>query len=132
MRICRLFSGTVTGILMSVLHLPAAAETCPATAEIIERRISNLYEWTVEEGTSLDDLLSVNRLFSVRILNGGEFVSCQYTTRKWPVKLDAKPEVGGCRVIQTAGNWEETPSGHQVCRQKNLYACEFRITCDRD
>lgn len=110
----------------------ARAETCPPVADIIERKISNLYEWTVEEGTTLDDLLSVNLLFSVRIHNNGEFVSCRYTTKKWPVKLDAKPEVSGCRVITTDGKWEETASGQQVCREKNLFACEFLITCDED
>lgn len=126
---------TVTGVLLVFLvmySIAARAETCPAVSEIIERQISNLYEWTVEEGTTLDDLLSVNRLFSVRIHDHGRFVSCRYTARKWPVKLDAKPEVNGCLVIQEGGDWEEVDSGELVCHDKNLFACKFRISCDSE
>lgn len=116
-------------ILLLCYMAPAPAETCPAISEIIERKISNLYEWTVGEGTSLDDLLSVNRLFSVRIHDDGSFVSCRYTTRKYPVTLDAKPEVSGCRVESTDGDWQTTDTGQQVCREKNLYDCNYEIRC---
>ena len=119
-------------IVLVLCNFSARAETCPAVSEIIERQISKLYEWTVEEGTTLDDLLSVNRLFSVRIHDNGRFVSCRYTARKWPVKLDASPEINDCHVIQSGGHWKEVDSGQLVCDEKNLFACEFSISCDDD
>lgn len=125
-------SGCFLLIALLMYSIAARAETCPAVSEIVERQISNLYIWTVEEGTTLDDLLSVNRLFSVRIHDHGRFVSCRYTAKKWPVKLDAMPEVNGCNVIQTDGDWKEIEAGELVCRDKNLFACKFRISCDTD
>ena len=106
------------------------ADTCPSVAEIIERNISKKYEWTVEENTSLDDVLSVNRLYAVRILEQGDYVSCFYATRKWPLKLDAKPETRNCTVEKTGGDWQETETGNLVCLEKNLFDCTFRISCN--
>ena len=107
----------------------SGADTCPSVSEIIERDISRTYEWTVDDNTSLDDVLAVNKLYAVRIQDHGDYVSCYYATGKWPLKLDAKPEISKCIVEKTGGSWQETDAGNLVCMEENLFDCKYRIRC---
>ena len=106
------------------------ADTCPTPGEIADRKISRLYEWTVDENTTLKELLSVNQLYAVRIMNYGEYISCRYTTTKWPVTLDGKPLGKGCELTPIAGEWTSTDSGQLVCRDKEVSKCGFKFECD--
>ena len=55
------------------------ADHCPSPETIKERKISRDYEWTIDERRTLDDVLAVEKLYSVRIKNQGEFIACYYS-----------------------------------------------------
>lgn len=105
-------------------------ENCPTPEKIRERKISDQYEWTVQEGVTLDNLLSVQQLYSVRIINFDDYISCRYSTGKWPVKLDGKPVNNKCHVLPETGEWVGTDSGSLVCKEKDPGKCGFRIECE--
>ena len=112
-------------------HIPDVfPETCPTPEKIRERKISDQYEWTVQEGVTLDNLLSVRQLYSVRIINFNDYISCRYSTGKWPVKLDGKPVNNKCHVLPETGEWAGTDSGSLVCQEKDPGKCGFRIECE--
>lgn len=119
-----------TGFVFLSLFSFVQADTCPTPEEIRDRKISKLYEWTVDENTSLDELLSVERLYAVRLMDYGEYVSCRYTTKKWPLRLDGKPEGNGCELTPETGAWTSTDSGHLVCREEDVAKCGFKIACN--
>lgn len=116
-------------VFVLLLASNVIADSCPTPGEIRERKISKLYEWTVDENTTLKELLSVNKLYAVRIMNNGEYISCRYTTKKWPVTLDGKPDGKGCELTPLAGEWTSTDSGHLVCREKEVTKCGFKFEC---
>ena len=118
--------------ILYILPFACSADTCPSVAEIIERNIPRTYEWTVDDKTTLDDVLSVNKLYAVRIMDQGDYVSCFYTTPNWPLKLDAKPEKSRCIIRKEEDSWLETESGNLVCQEKNLFNCNFRISCSSE
>jgi hypothetical protein len=109
--------------------LDVSSETCPTPEKIRERNISKQYEWTVQEGVTLDNLLSVQRLYAVRIINFDDYISCRYTTGKWPVKLDGKPVNNKCHLLPDAGEWRSTDSGSLVCQEKDPVQCGFSMDC---
>jgi hypothetical protein len=118
-------------IMLFLFYLPLVfAETCPTSEQIRDRKISKLFAWTVEEDVSLDELLSVQQLYAVRIINFDEYISCRYTTRQWPVRLDGKPEIEKCRISPEAGVWNSTDSGALVCQEKDVAKCGFKLECD--
>ncbi|NIQ17085.1 MAG: hypothetical protein GTO02_22685, partial [Candidatus Dadabacteria bacterium] len=63
------------------------ADSCPSIKDITYRLISKDYEWTVDEGVTLNNLLSVEQLIAVSIENNGEFVSCKYKYKEKFLKL---------------------------------------------
>ena len=119
--------------LFILLFLPVSnvfPENCPTPEKIRARNISSQYEWTVQEGVTLENLLSVQQLYSVRIINFDDYISCRYSTGKWPVKLDGKPVNDKCHVLPEAGEWHGTDSGSLVCQEKDPVKCGFRMECE--
>ena len=108
------------------------ADNCPTPEAIRERTIPEQYDWTVDEGITLKELVSVNKLYAVRIMNYGDYVSCRYSTEKWPVTLDGKPEGDQCELVPDAGEWISTDSGHLVCREEDVTKCGFKFECKEE
>jgi hypothetical protein len=121
----------LTALLLFLVFLPdVRADACPSADQVRNRNISRKYEWTVREGISLEDLLSVKKLYAVRIMDDGTYVSCNYTTDKWPVKLDATSVSGKCEFMPDKGEWKNTESGEIVCLEKDTGNCGFSFKCE--
>jgi len=121
-----------TVLTVSVLLIAApsvSADRCATADEIRDRKISNAYEWTVDDGVTLNDLLSVKRFFAVSVENDGEFVSCKYENDKQFLKLDGLPKKEKCSVIASSGQWLTTGTGRVVCNEKDVENCLFDIEC---
>ena len=114
------------------LTSPARADTCPSPKDIRDREISTRYDWAVGESTTLKELLSVQTLYAVRIMDYDSYVSCRYTTKKWPVILDGTPKPEQCRVMPTGGEWTGTDSGQLVCREEDVTKCLFNLECKKN
>ncbi len=108
------------------------ADNCPSVKDITYRLISKDYEWTVDKGVTLDNLLSVKELFSVSIENDGEFVSCKYKSGEEFLKLDGLPEKEKCPLINSSGNWFTTGTNRLVCDEEDLALCLFDINCSKE
>lgn len=118
--------------LLLILSMACArAEVCPTPEQIRDRKISKDYDWSVEEVTTLDQLLAVKKLYSVRILDQGKTISCRYTTEKWPVRLDGDPLDEKCGIITEAGEWKGTESGELACQEEDVTKCGFKQECKK-
>jgi hypothetical protein len=137
-QIIKLFSSDkITSLLclafvFILLISPVHADTCPTPEEIRDRKISKSYDWAVGENTTLKELLSVQTLYAVRIMDYDSYISCRYTTKKWPVILDGTPRAEQCRVTPTGGEWTGTDSGQLVCREKDVTKCLFNLECKKE
>lgn len=109
---------------------PAIADQCPTVEIIKERKISRDYEWTIDERRSLDDVLSVEKLYSVRIKNKGEFIACYYSGSKNLLRLDGTSLKKECVLNKTSGRWEFSENGEQVCKEEDLNLCHYEINCE--
>ena len=118
-----------TGIIYILLMTNTQADVCPTADEIRDKKISSRYDWAVGENTTLKELLSVKTLYAVRIIDYDSYVSCRYTTDKWPVILDGNPLESKCRIVPDAGEWTSTDSGDLVCREKDVIKCGFKMEC---
>ena len=118
-------------ILLLCMHTESRGDSCPSPDKIRHRDLSKQYEWTVDEKTSLQALLSVKKLYAVRIMDHGLYVSCYYTTDNWPVRLDAAPVQGECSLTPRDGKWKTTDSGQDVCTEKAAGKCGFTYTCKK-
>jgi hypothetical protein len=116
-------------MLLVGIHPESRGDSCPSPDKIRHRDLSKQYEWTVDEKTTLQNLLSVQKLYAVRIMDHGLYVSCYYTTDKWPVKLDVAPVKDGCKYASHQGKWKSIESGQDVCMEKNAGNCGFKYTC---
>ncbi|MCZ6803830.1 MAG: hypothetical protein O7D86_07835 [Proteobacteria bacterium] len=105
------------------------ADQCPTPEIIKDRMISRDYEWTIDERRTLDDVLSVEKLYSIRIKNKGEFIACSYSGSKNLLRLDGKPVKEGCSVNKSSGNWELAENGEQICKEAELGLCVYDINC---
>ena len=117
-------------IFMVMEH--AFADRCPTPDEIRERKISQDYEWTVNDKVTLDGLLSVKQLYAVRIKNSGEFVSCNYSADKRLLSLDGLPNKGKCSIVTSVGEWHGTEDDELVCQEKDLSQCQFTFECKQE
>jgi len=106
------------------------ADQCPLAEIVKERKISRDYEWTIDERRSLDDVLSVEKLYSVRIKNKGEFIACYYSGDKNLVRLDGSSLKKGCLVNKKSGAWEGAENGEQICKEEDLNLCVYEIHCN--
>ena len=106
------------------------AEQCPDPEKIKERKINRDYEWTIGERRTLEDVLSVEKLYSVRIKNEAEYVACYYSGSRNLLRMDAKPLKQPCIISRISGHWEMTNSGEHVCKEADLALCEYDIKCE--
>jgi len=106
------------------------ADQCPSPEIIKDREISREYEWTIDERRSLNDVLSVEKLYSVRIKNKGEFIACYYSGSKNLLRLDGAPVKKECVVNEKSGSWESSENGEQVCKEEDLNLCHYEIHCE--
>ncbi|MCG8378773.1 MAG: hypothetical protein MI865_04770 [Proteobacteria bacterium] len=104
------------------------AEQCPSPDIIKDRKISREYEWTIDERRTLEDVLAVEKLFSVRIKNQGEFIACYYSGNRGILRLDGKPLKDSCRIQTESGNWKKI-EGETVCLDEELSLCIYKIEC---
>ena len=118
-------------IFLSLLYLSdtVIADGCPPAQIVKDRKISRDYEWTLDERKTLDDVLAVERLYSVRIKNKGEFVACYYSGKTGLLRLDAKPEKEGCIIAIKTGEWTALDTGEALCVEDNLQLCHYEISC---
>ena len=105
------------------------ADHCPSIEDITYRLISKDYEWTVDKGVTLDNLLSVKELFAVSIENNGVFVSCKYKNDEKFLKLDGLPIKEKCLLVNSSGNWFTTGTNRLVCDEEDLALCLFDTIC---
>ena len=107
------------------------ADICPSVTEIKYRLISRDYEWTVDEGVTLDDVITVEKLFAVSIENNGEFVSCKYKKGDEFLKLDGLPVKKKCLLTNSSGDWFTTGTNRLVCNEKDFTLCVFETDCTK-
>jgi hypothetical protein len=108
-----------------------SADQCPTPEVIKERKILQDIEWTIDERRSLDDVLAVEKLYSVRIKNKGEFIACYYSGSKNLLRLDGSSFNEGCVVNKKSGRWEHSENGEQVCKEEDLNLCHYEIHCEK-
>lgn len=108
------------------------ADQCPTPEKIKERNISREYDWTINERRTLEDLLSVKKLYSVRINNEAEYIACYYSGNRILLRLDGKPLKQPCSVKEISGRWELTENDEQICIEDDLDKCEYVMKCDED
>lgn len=106
------------------------ADQCPSPEVIKERKISRDYEWTIDERRTLDDVLAVEKLYSARIKNQGEFIACYYSGGKQLLRLDGKPEKKDCWVAESNGKWNTIGEVETVCGEHDITLCQFNIKCE--
>lgn len=107
------------------------ADECPSAKTVKERKISRDYDWSIDERRSLEDVLSVEELYSVRIKNRGEFIACYYTNENGLLRLDGAPLEKNCAIKVQSGNWIETEKSEKICKEKDVSACAFEIQCEK-
>jgi hypothetical protein len=116
-------------IILLISAEPLVADQCPTPEKIKERKISRDYDWTIDERRTLEDVLSVEKLYSVRIKNKAEYIACYYSGSKGLLRLDGKPLKQPCRVSDISGRWQLTENGEQVCKEEDLGLCKYDIKC---
>ncbi|GJM04814.1 MAG: hypothetical protein DHS20C09_08050 [marine bacterium B5-7] len=119
-------------IILSISTSLLFADVCPTPEKIKERNISRDYDWTINERRTLEDVLSVEKLYSVRINNKAEYIACYYSGSRSLLRLDGKPLKQPCRVKVISGRWELTENDEQICLEDDLGKCEYGMTCDDD
>ncbi len=105
------------------------ADQCPSVETVKERNISREYDWSIDERRTLDDVLSVEKLYSVRIKNKGEFIACYYSGSKNLLRLDGAPLKKDCTIDEKSGAWELSKNGEQICNEEDLNLCVYEIHC---
>ena len=116
-------------ILLLITSL-VLADTCPAPQTVKDRKISRVYAWYIDERRTLDDVLAVEKLYSVRLKNNGEYVSCYYSGNGLLLEMDAWPLKAGCSVVEHKGVWRTISEEERVCDEQDMAACQFAIYCD--
>jgi hypothetical protein len=106
------------------------ADHCPSAEVVKERNISREYDWSIDDRKTLDDVLSVEKLYSVRLKNKGEFVACYYSSSNSLLRMDGAPLEKGCKIIQKSGNWIGEENNEQVCKEEDLNLCVYEIHCE--
>ncbi len=123
------YSGLLFLVFLNTTQLHAESFSCPLISEVKERTISQYFEWTVSDDTSLHSILNVNELLSVSIESYGEFLACTYMSETIQFRLDAKPLEDNCLLVPTSENWFSDGSGKSVCQDDEKGRCVFEINC---
>jgi hypothetical protein len=109
----------------------AIADQCPSAETVKERKISREYDWSIDERQTLEDVLAVEKLYSVRIKNRGEFVACYYTSNNRSLRLDGTGIEENCTINKKSGDWIESENGEQVCKEPDLSQCIYEMHCEK-
>lgn len=117
-------------IILSISPSLLFADQCPTPEMIKERNISREYDWTINERRTLEDVLSVEKLYSIRIRNEAEYIACYYTSSRGLLRLDGKPLKQYCRVNDVSGRWESIENGEKICLEDELGKCEYEMKCE--
>ncbi len=117
-------------IILSISPSLLFADQCPTPEKIKERNISREYDWTINKRRTLEDVLSVEKLYSVRINNKAEYIACYYSGSRSLLRLDGIPLKQPCRVKEIKGRWESTENGDQICLEEDFGKCEYEMKCD--
>lgn len=128
-----LFKKKYNLICLIVLFLNSGfviADQCPSAEIVKARRISQEYDWSIDERRSLEELLAVEKLYSIRIKNRGEFVACYYSSVNQILRLDGAALKENCLIKTISGSWQETKNGEQVCKEEDLSQCKYVIDCE--
>lgn len=107
------------------------ADQCPSAETVKERKISREYDWSIDERRTLEDVLAVEKLYSVRIKNHGEFVACYYTSNNRSLRLDGAAIKENCTIKIKSDNWFESENGEQVCKEIDLSQCVYEMHCQK-
>lgn len=120
-----------TIVALLILACPVArADSCPSAYQVHSRKISRDYEWTVDEGVTLKEILSVTRLRAVAVQNAGEFIICGYDRGKGKnLNLYAKPKGKLCVVTRAGGKWNKSDAGDLSCGENDPEKCRFQFNC---
>ena len=110
------------------LSVHAESYSCPTIQQIHDRTITQQFEWTVSEQTSLDAVLNSRALLAVTIENAGEFVTCTYASEPSDVRLDAKPLGDNCTMVSEQSDWQTT-ADREICTEPNKLSCLFTQSC---
>ncbi len=105
------------------------AERCATPQEVKERLISPEYDWSVSEGVSLEEILSVDKLYAASIENYGEFVACSYEAAQKYIRMDGVPKDGSCAIQTASDNWFSSEAGKSVCEEEDVTLCRFSHGC---
>jgi hypothetical protein len=108
------------------------ADQCPSAEIVKKREISRDYDWSIDERRTIDELLSVKKLYSVRIKNKGEFIACYYSSPKVIVRLDGVPLKKDCLIHKKSGEWYKAENSEQVCKEDDLNQCVYEIHCESE
>ncbi|MBT7952033.1 MAG: hypothetical protein HN764_10445 [Gammaproteobacteria bacterium] len=119
----------MTFFIMLFFTSSALAERCATPEEVIERKISPDFEWSVSEGVTLEGILSVRRLYAVTIENYGEFVACKYEANQQYIRLDGAPKNTKCPIQVISDNWFVSELGQTVCEESDITLCRFGPSC---
>lgn len=115
--------------ILLVFNTFVFADTCPSSEDIKNRKVPNVYEWTVNYEMALDDLLSVTKLYAVSIENHGEFVSCRYLSPRREVRVDGVSKTKNCLITVDMGNWFIMDNGKIICQEDELNRCQYKNDC---
>lgn len=107
------------------------ADQCPSAQIVKERKISREYDWSIDERRSLEDVLAVEKLYSVRIKNRGEFVACYYSGNDQLLRLDGASLEKECLIKNKSGNWIKAENGERICKEEDLSQCIYEIHCEK-
>ncbi len=76
-------------------------------------------------------MLAVEKLYSVRIKNRGEFVACYYTSNNRSLRLDGAAIEENCIINKKSGDWVELENQEQVCKEPDLRQCNYEMDCEK-
>lgn len=124
-------SGLCGMFLLFVILSPwVYADTCPSPETVKDRKISRVYAWYIDERRNLEDVLAVEKLYSVRLKNNGEYARCYYSGNGRLLEMDAWPLKAGCTVREYKGDWQAINDEERVCNEEDVRVCQFAIYCD--
>ena len=118
-------------LCLPIASQPVFADSCPSAETVKDRNISRVYAWYIDERRTLEDVLAVERLYSARLKNNGEYVRCYYSGNGRLLEMDAWPLESDCSVVEYEGDWQPVNKDELVCVNEDMSLCKFAIYCDQ-
>ncbi|NKB37262.1 MAG: hypothetical protein GKR93_08840 [Gammaproteobacteria bacterium] len=124
-----MFKKTVIFVVVIFCAQFSQAERCATPQEVKERLISPDYDWSVSEGVTLEEILSVEKLYAASIENYGEFIACSYEAKQKYIRMDGVPKESSCAIQTASDNWFSSEAGKSVCEEDDVTLCRFNHGC---